>query len=241
VKESLLGSTQLHVGFPGRSPASPPSCPIRRSLPLPACALVVETILCKGTVLRPPGRQSPAAGSLIVLSPMTGLPHRIKSRTPVLWQKATLIRCWFSVAGLNRSGESPTSFGPVRGEWWFGVPEPPRNEPAGFLSPPACRGPMRGGLGGHARRVNAAWRCCPSGVGQLEATAAPACGLCAQGIVVPFTTSAERGPYPTASLGQTASISANWKPKSPGHPRKTFCCGLLLFGQDGQIEQPPPS
>ncbi|APD49376.1 amino acid oxidase [Synechococcus sp. SynAce01] len=108
-----------------------------------------------------------------------------------------------------------------------------RNEAAGFVAAGMLAPHAEGLEGAMLALGQRSLALLPQWVGQLEADSGLPCGLLRSGIVVPFTTSAERGAYPTASLGQPLD-RAELEAEIPGIGAD-FCCGLL-FAQDGQID-----
>jgi glycine oxidase len=108
-----------------------------------------------------------------------------------------------------------------------------RSEAAGFVAA-GMLAPHAEGLSGDLLALGqASLERIPAWVGQIEADSGLRCGLRPCGIVVPFTSAAERDAYPTAPWGdaldrrglerEVPGIGASWQ-------------AGLLFPQDGQID-----
>ncbi len=108
-----------------------------------------------------------------------------------------------------------------------------RSEAAGFVAA-GMLAPHAEGLNGDLLALGqAALDRIPGWVAQIEADSGLSCGLRPCGIVVPFTSAAERDAYPTASCGEPLD-RAGLEREVPGIG-PSWHAGLL-FAQDGQID-----
>jgi len=108
-----------------------------------------------------------------------------------------------------------------------------RSEAAGFVAA-GMLAPHAEGLQGDLLALGqASLERIPAWVAELEADGDLACGLRRCGIVVPFSTPAERDAYPTACFGQPLD-RAELELQVPGIG--PFWEAGLLFAQDGQID-----
>jgi glycine oxidase len=108
-----------------------------------------------------------------------------------------------------------------------------RSEAAGFVAA-GMLAPHAEGLSGNLLALGqAALARVPHWVAQIEADSGVSCGLRPCGIVVPFTSAAERDAYPTVAWGEALDRTALER-EVPG-----IGCAWqagLLFAQDGQID-----
>jgi len=220
--------------FPRRSrPPSLMSQFARAISALPACACLWKRIPMQGTVWARPAITR--CWRLDKFESMTGCARNQSLASPVLWQKATLIRCWFSGGGLDRSWRCPPGW-PSR-RVCFGCLSRRRNEAdVGFVRRRACCAPpCRGAWEGHARPGSTHLACWPPvGWASSKPTAAPACGLLPQGSVVPSPPARQRGPTPPLRWG-TASDRAELEAEIPGSRRRLLLRAAASPGS-GQIE-----